>query len=350
MTMLDISRGDAFSLISYTNAIQNLQFVPGYVNSLGLFQTRGIATIDAFIEERDDMIVIASPLPRGGPGQTAGALLRRGRTIRVPHFQFDDGLLAETVQGIRAWGTETAVEMFQEKLMERAAMFRQGFEITDEFIRLDAITKGVITYQDGTTLDLYALMGKAQMATVALDLAHVNPAGGILRRNLMNLISRALMDQLGGLPCSGIFAICGNAFFDDLIQHSDVRTTYLNTIEAADLRTAYLQAPNTPSSMVYGSFRYADINWVNYRGTRNGLPLVDPDMAYFIPMGVPNMFQTVLAPADYLETVNTIGLPMYAKQWTMDNDKGVNLEFQTNKLHYCTRPQILMRATRLVAA
>lgn len=53
-----------------------------------------------------------------------------------------------------------------------------------------------------------------------------------------------------------------------------------------------------------------------------------------------------LCPADYMETVNTPGQRLYAKQWKMDNDKGVNLEFQSNVLHYCTRPRVLIRAKR----
>ena len=54
---------------------------------------------------------------------------------------------------------------------------------------------------------------------------------------------------------------------------------------------------------------------------------------------------TRFGPADYEETVNTIGLPRYAKQWPMENGKGRSLEVQTNALCMCTQPAALQSAT-----
>jgi hypothetical protein len=67
-------------------------------------------------------------------------------------------------------------------------------------------------------------------------------------------------------------------------------------------------------------------------------------MAYIYPLGVPNLFLTVFAPADYIETVNTMGKPRYVKQYTMQNDKGVHMDTQMNALNWCTRPTTLQRA------
>jgi hypothetical protein len=36
--------------------------------------------------------------------------------------------------------------------------------------------------------------------------------------------------------------------------------------------------------------------------------------AYFFPVGVPGLLWQYNAPADFVETANTIGLPRYAKQ------------------------------------
>jgi hypothetical protein len=68
-------------------------------------------------------------------------------------------------------------------------------------------------------------------------------------------------------------------------------------------------------------------------------------MAYFYPTGVPNLFATVFAPADYIETVNTLGLPRYVKQYDMPNDKGVHMDTQMNALNFCTRPLALLSGT-----
>ena len=57
--------------------------------------------------------------------------------------------------------------------------------------------------------------------------------------------------------------------------------------------------------------------------------------------------RTVYAPADYIETVNTIGLPRYAKQAT-DQEFGrwVKLHTQSNPLPICTRPKTLIKGKR----
>ena len=55
--------------------------------------------------------------------------------------------------------------------------------------------------------------------------------------------------------------------------------------------------------------------------------------------------QTIYAPADYIETVNTVGLPFYAKQQLMDFDKGVEIETQSNPLCINTRPRTVIRIT-----
>ncbi|HML28958.1 MAG TPA: major capsid protein [Hyphomicrobium sp.] len=52
---------------------------------------------------------------------------------------------------------------------------------------------------------------------------------------------------------------------------------------------------------------------------------------------------TRFAPGDYIETVNTKGLPRYAKQVRMRNDKGVEIEIQSNHISICTQPNVLRK-------
>ena len=130
-------------------------------------------------------------------------------------------------------------------------------------------------------------------------------------------------------------------FFDDLIAHKEVRETYKGYADASTLRNAYV---NAGASGIYGSFEFGGITWANYRGGDN--VGVDTNRCHLFPMGVPGLFRTVYGPADYIETVNTPGQRLYGKQWEMQNGKGVNLEFQMNALHYCTRPRVLIPGKR----
>jgi Phage major capsid protein E len=63
-----------------------------------------------------------------------------------------------------------------------------------------------------------------------------------------------------------------------------------------------------------GSFEYAGILFEEYRGRVGSVDFTDASKAYFFPVGVPGLFRQYNAPADFVETANTIGLPRYAKQ------------------------------------
>jgi hypothetical protein len=65
------------------------------------------------------------------------------------------------------------------------------------------------------------------------------------------------------------------------------------------------------------------------------------------PVGVPGLFRQYNAPADFVETANTIGLPRYAKQ-AVDQQfaRWVMLHVQSNPLPICTRPRVLIKRKR----
>jgi Phage major capsid protein E len=68
---------------------------------------------------------------------------------------------------------------------------------------------------------------------------------------------------------------------------------------------------------------------------------------YSFPVGVPGLFRQYNAPADFVETANTIGLPRYAKQ-AVDQQfaRWVMLHVQSNPLPICTRPRVLIKGKR----
>ena len=69
--------------------------------------------------------------------------------------------------------------------------------------------------------------------------------------------------------------------------------------------------------------------------------------AYFFPVGVPGLILQYNAPADFVETTNTIGLPRYAKQ-AVDQQfaRWVMLHVQSNPLPISTRPRVLIKGKR----
>jgi hypothetical protein len=335
--MLDIFRGDAFGVVPLSIAINNLKFIPGYISSSGLFTSKAIATTAVAIEERNFVLTFVPPTARGGPGTTMEKPLRAMRMLAVPHFEINDAIMAEEVQGVRPFGEETGTEAVMTKVGERMQTAGQSLEYTQENSRLGAI-KGVVTYADNTQLDLYKEYDIPPPTPFAFVLS-ADPSTGQIRKLCAEVI-RTMGASLDGVPFAGVEAIVGDDFFDALITSAEVRSTYLATQDAAELRAGYVK-----TGQIWGSFAFGGINWTNYRGYVGGQPMVETNMAYFYPTGVPDLFPTFYAPADYIETVNTMGLPRYVKQYPMPNDKGVHMDTQMNALNMCTRPKALQRAT-----
>lgn len=342
MPALNIFENDAFSVVNLTDAINKIPFVPGRAGQLIDWGERGVSTTTVMIEERGGVLTLINPSNRGGPGNTLEKRKSTARSLSVPHYEVNDFINADEVQNIRAFGTEGELRSVQQLVNERLEDHALAHDPTLEFQRVGAL-KGIILNADGSTLyNLFDEFGVSQEAEVDFDLDNANPANGALRKKCAT-VQRLVADNLGGVGYTGIHAVCGDSFFDDLLAHKEVTESYKGTPMAQVLREGYVY----PSGLkVYGAFEFGGIVWENYRGKVGNTAFVDTDKCHIFPMGVPGLFRTVFAPADYVETVNTLGLPRYVKQYIAQNGKGVHLDSQMNPLSYCTRPKSLIKGKR----
>lgn len=338
--MLDIFNSDAFSVTSLTDALQDLKYRPNRIGELGLFTPSSVATITIAIERIGDQLQLVSPSPRGAPGETRDMPKRNIRNLSIPHFQRDWAVYADEVQGVRAFGSETQLETVQGLVVGKLGAHLADFELTEEHARLGAVT-GIITYADGQETNLFTEFGVSEETEVDFDLDAASPVDGILRKRCTQVI-RTMKKRLGGVSFASIHAFVGDNFFDDLLQHKEVRETYKGWSEAQILRDSYV-GPNRASNPM---FQFGNILFENY-GEIDGEGVgINTNKSRFFPLGVPNLFRTYYAPADYIETVNTMGRRLYARQREMPNGKGISGEIQMNALSICTRPGALMGARR----
>jgi len=343
--MLDIFRNSAFTVTSLTDAMREIKYAPGRVGALGLFQASSVSTLSIAIEkDKEQNLFLIPTSPRGAPGSTFGKNKRNIRDLRLVKYEVNDAIMADEVQGVRAFGEEAAVETLQAKIADRAAEVSQSFALNEEYARLSIIKDGTVLDADGSTIfNFYTEFGETKPAEIDWDLDAANPAEGILRKRCAAL-DRSMAAALDGMPYSGIIALCGDAFFDDLIAHREVRDTYKGYAEAASLRLTYTAGGSSAQTGMFAQFEFGGIMWTNYRGS--SLVNIGTDKAHFIPIGVPNLFRTIYGPGDYIETVNRPGQRLWAKQYEMQNGKGVHLDFQSTVIHYCTRPRTLFQGRR----
>lgn len=338
MSMVDIFNSDAFSVTALTDAVNDLKYKPSRMTELGLFETTNVATLTIAIERVGDIIQMIPPTPRGAPGSVRDTPKRTVRDFRLRHFKRDWSVMADEVQGVREFGQEQAVKTVQQVAATKMAENLGDFDLTEEALQLSAVT-GTITFADGTTESLYTNFGVTETTEIDFDLDAGTPADGILRQRCTGVI-RTMKKNLGGTAFSSVHAMVGDTFFDQLLQHKEVRDTYKGWNEAQILRESYV-GPNRGSNPI---FEFGGIVWENY-GEIDGEGIgIGATKSRFFPIGVPGMFRRYYGPADYVETVNTLGRRLYSKSELMKYGRGIEGEMQMNALYLATRPAALFGA------
>lgn len=337
MPALAIFSNNAFSVISLTDSINQVPFLPGRIGNLGLFLESGITTTTVMIEERAGSLNLIETTARGAPAVQNQHNKRKARSFVVPHIALEDTLLADEVQNVRAFGSESDLESIQQVVDFRLAEMARKHDATLEHLRVGAI-KGQILDADGSSIlyNLFDEFGVSQYSEIDFDLDNANPESGVVKGKCHD-VRRKIEDELGAQPYDHIHAFCGSAFFDNLTTHPEVVKAYERYMDGLFLRQGQAR----------GSFEYAGIVFEEYRGKVGTVDYTDTNKAYFFPVGVPGLFRQYNAPADFVETANTVGLPRYAKQ-AADQEFGrwVKLHTQSNPLPICTRPRTLIKAKR----
>jgi hypothetical protein len=336
MASMDIFEGDAFSIIELTRALENIPFKPTALSASGLFSDRGVRTRTVVIESRDGTLSLIPFSERGAPHDSQVPERRDVRAFVCRQFKKQDVIWASEIQGIRAFGSESEAQQVQVEVARRLRRLRTDAEATFEYHFLNGIQGLVKDPKDGATVVNYFTEFAIPPATeVDFDLDNASPASGALRKRCQALIE-SVEESMGGLSTGAVQlrAECGSAFFADLVAHKEVRETYLNTAAANELRRR-----------VVDEFSFGGITFRRYGG--NATIGVPTDKAYFYPEGIEGLFEIYYAPADTFETVNTLGLPLYARAIPdRDRDEWVRLEIESNPLPICTRPQVLRSARR----
>jgi hypothetical protein len=336
MATMDIFEGDAFSVVELTRALENIPYKPATLSGSDLFAERGVRTRTVVIESRDGTLSLIPFSERGSGYDQQSPENRQVRAFVCRQFKKQDVLWASEIQGIREFGSESVTSQAQAEVARRMRRLRSDAEATFEYHLLNAIQGVVKDPRDGSeVINFSNEFGITPAAEIDFDLDNQSPASGVLRKKCQALIE-SVEESLGGLAVGPVQlrAECGSAFFADLVAHKEIRETYLNTAAASELR-----------GRVVDEVMFGGITFRRYGG--NSTIGVPTDKAFFYPQGIEGLFEIYFAPADTFETVNTLGLPLYARMIPdRERDEWVRLEIESNPLPICTRPQVLRSAKR----
>lgn len=341
MASIDVFQDNAFGLVELTAALEEVEYLPQWLGSIGLFESRSVRTETIAIEKREQELKLIQTTPRGAPPVPQNQKRRDIRDFRSSRIFNADTLYASELQGIRAFGTESEFAQVQTEVLTRQIQLRNDQELTHEHMRLGAI-QGIVLDADGSTIyNWFTEWGIAQPAVITFDFAAL--VDGKFRARCNDVIRTMVKNSRGAFtPATQVWALCGDQFYDALVQAAEVRTSYLNWQGAAELRA---QSGSNGIVMPWDVFNFGGIYWQNYRGTDDGSKVaISPKECKFFPRNSPGTFLRVNSPGEFFSTVNSPGQEFYAL--TIPDEKRdafVELELYSYVLYVCTRPRMLLR-------
>ncbi len=334
MPALNVFKGSAFSTQEMTKAINVIPTQYGLVNKLGIFKERGVATTSVSVEKKNGTLNILSATDRGGPGTQNVSGKREMVSLEIPNFTHNDSIKAADVQNVRKFDTENELEGVYDVVNEKLAEMKAKHEITLEYMRCGAL-QGLVKDGSGSTIcDLFEKFGVTQK-TFDFKTSTASTAIPTILRN----VKRYIEQNLKGEVMNGVLCLCSGNYFEAVVNHDSIKEAY----QAYQGKTPYRD--DMREDFVFNGIHFVEYEGSASNGKGSVLRFIPDNQAIFIPMGTMNVFETVFAPADYVEAVNTIGVPYYAKQKLQDFDKGVDIQTQSNPLTICKRPDLLVKAT-----
>jgi hypothetical protein len=322
-----------YNLLAMTRAITKL---PNLYNRVSLiFPEQPINMTIALIEQSNGTLNIIRSRPRGAPADKMIADKRALRSFVIPHIPVEDLVLPDEIQGVRAFGSENAEETQAGVVATKLQKMKNAIDQTREFLACGAL-KGIILDADG--LVLYNLYNQFGITAKSIDFDFATATSPILKKCLE--VKRWIESHLLGETMTGIRCLCDATFYDALTGHAEVEKAFasyqaLNQNLAEDYRRGFRFGGIT--------FEEYSATWTDHDGSPR--PAITAGHGICFPEGTGNTFETIVAPGNFLETVNTMGVPYYAKMEEKKFGQGYELWAESNCLPICKRPEVLVDVT-----
>lgn len=321
-----------YSLAEMTEAINILPNLYTRLGQLGLFEFEGVSQRSVIIEQAEGVLSLLPSVAWGGPSTVAGRENRSMRSFALPHIPHDDAITAGDLQGQPALGSnqpDTLASVMNRKL----TLMRRKHAATREYMEVNAL-RGIV--KDGAGTTLYNYFTEFGLAQISVDFV-LGTAGTDVQQKCRSVTAQ-MEDTLLGETMTSAHALCSPEFMDKLLAHSKVKEAYL-----------YYQSGQQPlRENVVRRFPFMGVMFEEYRGSVTlfggaSERLIPAGEGICFPLGTMDTFKTYGAPANLLETANTLGQPMYARQLIEPKGRWIDLMTEANILPLNKRPKLAIR-------
>ena len=323
-----------YSLAEMTQAINILPNLYTRLGQIGLFRFEGVTQRSVVIEQREGVLSLLPSVPLGAPATVGTREQRSMRSFALPWIPHDDVILPADIQGMPALGVSDAADPLVEVMNRKLTLMRRKHAQTREYMEMNAL-RGIV--KDGAGTTLYNYFSEFGLEPIEVDFVF-GTAGTNIQSKVRSIL-RAIEDNLLGETMTTAHALISSEFFDKLISHPKTEEAYkyFSANGGQPLREDMRRA-----------FPFAGLLFEEYNGSvtlSNGTTerLIPAGEGIAFPLGTFDTFTTYGGPANLLETANTVGLPLYARQQIDSKGRWIDLMTEASTLPVNKRPRLAIR-------
>jgi hypothetical protein len=334
VAMINPFDSGGYALAEMTQAINILPNVYTRLGQMGLFRFEGVTQRSVVIEQAEGVLNLLPTVPLGGPATVANRDTRAMRSFSVPWIPHDDAITPQDIQGVRGFGVADAADPLATVMERKLTRMRVKHAQTREFMEVNAL-RGIV--RDGAGAVLYNYFTEFGLAQLATDFL-LGTAGTQVQAKVRDTL-RKVETELKGETMSGVLALVSPEFFDRLIGHAKVEEAYryFATAGAQPLRE------DTRRRFPFAGILFEEYNATVTLATGATETLIPAGEGIAFPLGTLDTFVTYGAPANLLETVNTLGLPIYARQIARPDGSAIEIKTEASILPVNKRPRLVLR-------
>ncbi len=323
-----------YTLAEMTEAINILPNVYTRLGQMGLFRFEGVTQRSVVIEQAEGVLNLLPSVPLGGPATVANRDVRAMRSFTIPWIPHDDAITPQDIQGVRGFGMSDAADPLTTVMERKLTRMRVKHAQTREYMEVNAL-RGIV--KDGAGATLYNYFTEFGLAQQAVDFV-LGTAGTQVQAKVRDVL-RKIETELKGETMSGVLALVSPEFFDKLIGHAKVEDAYryFSSTGAQPLRE------DTRRRFPFAGIVFEEYNATVTLSTGVTETLVAAGEGVAFPIGTLDTFLTYGAPANLIETVNTIGLPMYARQLARPDGSAIEVKTEASILPVNKRPRLAVK-------
>ena len=334
VAMINPFDAGGYSLAEMTQAINILPNIYTRLGQMGLFRFEGITQRSSIIEQAEGVLNLLPTVPLGGPATVANRDTKSMRSFTIPWIPHDDVVTPQDIQGVRGFGVADAADPLATVMERKLTRMRAKHAQTREYMEINAL-KGIV--KDGAGSTLYNYFTEFGLQQQAVDFV-LGTATTNIQAKIRDVL-RKVETELKGETMSGVLAMVSPEFFDKLIGHAKAEEAYkyFSSTGAQPLRE------DTRRRFPFAGILFEEYNATVTLSTGATETLIPAGEGIAFPMGTMDTFVTYGAPANLIETVNTVGLPIYARQIARNDGSAIDVKTEASILPVNKRPRLAVR-------